>query len=76
MVYRTLQWIFNEQASHIGGPQTNFPVSPRPSHGLLIILKNTLGLEQRSNRNQEFTNRKQRGPQRNSVNTLHISKKF
>jgi hypothetical protein len=44
------------------GPQTNFTVFPRSSNGLLAILKNTLELEQWTNRNQEFaqwTNRKQ-----------------
>ncbi len=49
----------------------NFPrgVWPRSSNGLVVILKNTLELEQW---NQElafaqWTNRKQRGPQRNSL---------
>jgi hypothetical protein len=37
---------FFEQANHIQGPQTNFTVSPRPSNGLLAILKNILELKQ------------------------------
>ena len=66
---------FFEQANHIRGPQTNFTVSLRSSNFLLAILKNTLELEQWTNRNQEFlqwTNRKERGPQRNPVDISPI----
>jgi hypothetical protein len=65
-----------EQASHIRGPQNLFTVSPPSSKDLLAILKNTLELERWTNRNQEFTqktNRKQRGPQRNSVDISPIN---
>jgi hypothetical protein len=46
---------FYEQASHSRGSQTNFTDSPLSTNGLLAILKNTLELEQRTNRNREFT---------------------
>jgi hypothetical protein len=56
----------------------NFPcgVWPRSSNGPIAILKNTLVLDQLTNRNQEFaqwTNRKQRGSQRNSVDISPIN---
>jgi hypothetical protein len=45
---------FYEQAIHIGGPKTNFTVSPLSSHSLLAIFLNILELEQYTNRNKEF----------------------
>jgi hypothetical protein len=36
---------FYEQANHIRGPQTNFTVSPRPSHNLLAIFEKYIGAE-------------------------------
>ncbi len=78
--FNTLQYSFKmasptlqEISNHIQGRRTNFTFSPRPWNSLLVILKTILELDQWANSNQEFrqrTNRKLRGPQRNS---RHIS---
>ncbi len=70
---RTLQYALKDfyvQPKNIRAPQTNFTFSLRPLKSLLAIFKNTLELEEWTNRNQEFshrTNRKRRGPQNRTM---------
>ncbi len=67
---------FDEQAKHIRGTRTNSTFSLRPLNSLLAILKNTLELEEWTNKNQEFSqwnNRKRRGLRRNLVDVSPIN---
>jgi hypothetical protein len=54
MVSHTLPWISMNKQTNFEGREQILLVSPRPSNSLYAMLKNTLKLEQWTNRNQEL----------------------